>query len=374
MRKKVINILFNDFTNDNRVLKESVSLIKGGFDVELVATRFDKKNPQREEVQKIQVNRVSVGKVKILPLNLLLFWINVVRLYKREFIFHCNDLYALPPAYIIKNFFNKDAKIVYDCHEHETEAAVYLGKPLLKWIAKIFEKKMIRRVDRVISVSESIAQDYMKLYQIEKPFLVMNCPYFNSYRGFNLFREELNLGQEKILFLYQGEYLQGRGVEKLIEIFKKLEKLNKDLTLILLVYGEGVEELKDKIKNSGNIFWHDKVSKDIYMNYVASADWGIYLMENICKNHDYALPNKLFDYIMANLPVVVSDLREMKKFVEDNRVGYAIDSKDTEEVIELLRSITKEKKIDFDKQLKIAMKEYCWEGQEKVLLKIYNSL
>lgn len=140
MRKKVINILFNDFTNDNRVYKESISLIKGGFDVELVATRFDKKNSIIQDLDGIKIRRVSVGKLAILPLNLLFFWFNIIKLYKKEEIFHCNDLYALPPAYIIKKFFNKDVKIVYDCHEHETEAGVYLGKPLLKWLAKIFEK------------------------------------------------------------------------------------------------------------------------------------------------------------------------------------------------------------------------------------------
>jgi glycosyltransferase involved in cell wall biosynthesis len=374
MRKKVINILFNDFTNDNRVYKESISLIKGGFDVELVATRFDKKNSIIQDLDGIKIRRVSVGKLAILPLNLLFFWFNIIKLYKKEEIFHCNDLYALPPAYIIKKFFNKDVKIVYDCHEHETEAGVYLGKPLLKWLAKIFERKMIKAVDSVITVSDSIAQDYVRLYQIKKPHLVMNCPNYKRYRSFNLFREKFNIGEDKTLFLFQGEYLQGRGVEKLIEIFKELEKVNESLALILLVYGEGIEELKEKIKDSGNIFWHDKVSKDIYMNYVASADWGIYLMENICKNHDYALPNKLFDYIMANLPVVVSDLKEMKKFVDENKIGYAIDSKDTDAVIELLKGVIKETKKEFEKPLGIVAKKYSWEEQEKVLLKIYNSL
>lgn len=71
MRKKVINILFNDFTNDNRVYKESISLIKGGFDVELVATRFDKKNSIIQDLDGIKIRRVSVGKLAILPLNLL---------------------------------------------------------------------------------------------------------------------------------------------------------------------------------------------------------------------------------------------------------------------------------------------------------------
>lgn len=374
MKKKVINILFNDFTNDNRVYKESRSLIKGGFFVELVATRFDKRNSATEELDGIKIERVPVGKLELLPLNLFFFWFNVVKKYKKEEIFHCNDLYALPPAYIIKKFFNKDTKIVYDCHEHETEAAVYLGKPLLKWLAKAFERRMIKEVDSVITVSDSIAEDYERMYRINKPYLVMNCPNYKIYKKGDLFRKKFNLGEEKILFLFQGEYLKGRGVEELIEVFRELEKINKNLVLILLVYGKGIEDLKEDIAESSNIFWHDKVSKEVYMEYVASADWGIYLMENICKNHEYALPNKLFDYVMANLPVVVSDLKEMKEFVEENRIGYTIDSTDRKKIIELLKSMKTEDREIFNEELNKTAKKYSWEEQEKVLLKIYNSL
>lgn len=372
--KKIINILFNDFTNDNRVFKESQSLINGGYNVELIATRFENKNSTNEEIKGIKVHRVSVGKFNFLPLNLFLFWFKVIRLYKKETIFHCNDLYALPPAFYIKKIVNRNAKIVYDCHEHETEAGIYIGKPILKWFAKIIEKGMIKSVDKVITVSESIAEDYVKLYQIEKPKLVMNCPNYKEYKGLDIFREELSIGKDKILFLFQGEYLKGRGVDNLIEIFKTLEKENNNLVLILLVYGEGIEQLKEKIKGIKNIFWHDKVSKDIYMNYVGSCDWGIYLMENICKNHDYALPNKLFDYIMAGLPVVVSNLKEMSKFVDENGIGYSVDSTDCKDIIELLKGITRTSKEEFSENLKVVSKKYCWEEQEKILLKIYNSL
>jgi hypothetical protein len=186
---KVINLLFNDFTNDNRVLKESRSLQKNGFQVELLATQFDKTLPREEDVEGIKVKRINVGHFKFLPLNLILFWIKAISRYRKEKIFHANDLYGLPPAYFIKKVFNKDAKIVYDCHEHETEAAIYVGKPILKKIASIFEEKMIYSADAVITVSESIAEEYEQIYGIKKPYLVMNCPYLRDYEGRDLFRD-----------------------------------------------------------------------------------------------------------------------------------------------------------------------------------------
>lgn len=374
MKKKIINILFNDFTNDNRVKKECISLIEGGFEVELVATRFEKKNLSEENIHGIKVRRVSVGQFSFLPMNLFFFWINIIRLYRKEKVFHCNDLYALPPAWFIKTFLNKKVQIVYDCHEYETEAGIYIGKPVLKWISKISERILIKSADKVICVSESIAEAYQEIYRIEKPTLVLNCPRYRKYEGLQIMRKELGIDKDKVIFLFQGEYQKGRGVDKLIEIFKKLETINERLVLVLLVYGDEIDILEEKIKDCKNILRHDQVSNDIYMNYVASCDWGIYLMENICKNNDYALPNKIFDYIMGGLPVVVSNLKEISKFVNENKVGYSIDPSDEKGIIRLLEGVTAESKKNFITNLDKTAKKYCWEEQEKALLKIYKNL
>lgn len=372
--KKVINILFNDFTNDNRVLKESVSLIKNGFEVELIATKFDKSLACEEVYEGINVKRVSVGPFEFLPMNLIIFWIKVLIIYRKELIFHANDLYALPPAYFIKKFFNKDAKIVYDCHEHETEAGIYVGKPLLKFFAKVFEKMMIKSADSVLTVSPLVAQEYVEMYGIETPTLIMNCPRYVEYSGYNLFRDELGIGSEKIIFLFQGEYLKGRGIENLINIFGEIEEQNESLVLVLLVYGKDIDSLKELIKGKKNIYWHDKVSRQEYMKYVASSDWGILLMENICKNNDYSLPNKLFDYIMGGLPVVVSNLKGLSSIVNEYKVGYTINPENPKDVEALLLGINKQTENTFMDAINSTAKKFSWEEQEAKLINIYKSL
>ncbi|KKP66005.1 MAG: Glycosyltransferase [Candidatus Moranbacteria bacterium GW2011_GWD2_37_9] len=372
--KKITVLLFNDFTNDNRVLKECRSLQSNGYDVKLVATHFDKNLPKDEEIEGFSVKRFNVGHFNFLPINLLLFWFHIVKNYRKENIFHCNDLYALPPAYIIKKICNKNAKIVYDCHEHETEAKIYIKKGFLKKLAQFFERKMIYEADSVITVSKSIAEDYARLYGINEPKLVLNSPVFETIKRHDLFREELKISKDKEIFLFQGKYLPGRGLDNLIEIFEKLEKVNRNIVLVFLIYGEGSEVIKKRIERSKNIYWHEKVSVMEYMKYVASADWGIYLMENICKNHDYALPNKIFDYILGGLPVVVSNLKEISSFVEKHNVGYTIDPNDEEKVINMLKDFDKNTKRKFLPNLKQVGQKYCWEEQEKVLLKIYKSL
>lgn len=372
--QRVTNLLFNDFTNDNRVLKVSRSLQKNGYQVELLATWFDRNLPKQEEVEGIKVRRISVGPFKFLPLNLIIFWIKAVFKYRKESIFHANDLYGLPPAFLIKKIFNRDVKIVYDCHEYETEAHIYTGKPILRFLAKVFEKLMIGSANEILVVSESIKEEYMKLYDIKEPTLIMNCPYFKEYDKKELFRKELNISKDKIIFLYQGKYQQGRGIENLVEIFTEVGKFNKDIVLILLCYGVGIENLKSKISNVENIYWHDKVSPDIYMNYVASADWGVHFMENTCKNHDYAMPNKLFDYFMGGLPVIVSNLKEMSNFVRKHNVGYVIDLEQPDNAVDIIKGINRQSKQKFLDNVKRVSKVYTWEQQEKVLLNIYHSL
>lgn len=372
--KKVIDLLFNDFTNDNRVLKESRSLQNNGFEVELLATQFDKTLPKEEDIDGIKVKRINVGHFKFLPINLILFWIKAIIRYRKENIFHANDLYGLPPAYFIKKLFNKNAKIVYDCHEHETEAHIYSGKPILKCFARVFEKLMIGSADEILVVSESIKEEYEKMYDIEEPTLIMNCPYYKDYGDKDLFRDEFDIPKDKIIFLYQGKYQPGRGVESLIDIFKKSISFNPNIVLVLLSYGKNIDQLKSMITNIDNIYWHDKVPPDIYMNYVASADWGVHFMENTCKNHDYAMPNKLFDYFMGGLPVIVSNLKEMSNFVKKHEVGYVIDLEQPNEAVDIIKDINKNSKQKFIDNVGKVAKEYTWEEQERDLLKIYNSL
>ena len=83
--KRIINLLFNDFTHDNRVLKISRSLQNAGFDVLLVATHFDKNLPKEEKVEGFKVRRFNVGRFNILPINLIIFWFVVVKNFRKAF-------------------------------------------------------------------------------------------------------------------------------------------------------------------------------------------------------------------------------------------------------------------------------------------------
>lgn len=181
--KKIISFVFNDFKRDIRVYKENLSLFNNGFDVTVVATTGNglKNKENKEGINVIRINCL----IPIFPINLFVYWIKSISTFKNEKIFHCNDLYALPIGVVIKLLFNIKAKVIYDCHELETDAGVYNNKPLLKAVAQICEKILIRHVDQVITVSESIAKTYQQKYNITKPVLVLNCPICGSRNRLN---------------------------------------------------------------------------------------------------------------------------------------------------------------------------------------------
>lgn len=369
--KKIISFVFNDFTRDIRVYKENKSLLDNNFKILVVAT--DGKNLKTNDTfHNIPIYRIKCNTISIFPINLILYWIKSIWKFRKERYFHCNDLYTLPIGIAIKIFFNKKAKVVYDCHELETDAGIYNNKPFLKIIAKICEKILIKHVDKVITVSDSIANVYQNKYHIPKPELVLNCPNYKTYNNKKLLTAELHIPKNKKILLYQGEFTKHKasGIKLLIKTFSH-KNINSNIVLVLLGYGDLFEQMK-KETISKNIYFKNAVSPDIYMDYISSADYGIHLLDNSCLNHEYALPNKIFEYCMAKLPIIVSNLKEMKHFVNQNKIGIVLSK---EKVSYLLKDIDKILKMKFNPiNFQKINKEYCWENQEKKLINLYKKL
>ena len=323
--KTVISIVLNNFKNDSRVLKENISLQNANYDVKVIALH-DEGQKQFDLIQNIPVHRIKL-KSRALSKNKLVqilkyfeFMYRVIKNYKNNDIFHCNDLNALPIGIMIKKIFNKNAKVVYDAHEHECER--YNQSTLEKKISKILENFLIKYVDAVITVSDSIANDYSKIYNIKKPYLVYNTPNYIDIEKKDIFRETFNIPKSNTIFLYQGGLSSGRGILEFAELIK--DKIN--VSYIIMGYGTLEKDAINLSKKEKNIFFHKVVSPDVLLYYTSSADIGVCIEENTCKSWDYALPNKMFEYHMVKLPIIVSGLSEMKKFVKENHTGYIIEN------------------------------------------------
>ena len=372
--KKVVSIVLNNFKNDSRVLKENISLQTAGYKVKVVAL-YEKSLKEYEVVNNIEVHRIKLitrtwSKKKVVQLFKYFEFIKkTVQEYKDADIIHCNDLNTLPIGVIIKKFFNKNVKIVYDAHEYETETNGLSS--IEKKMMKKLEKFLIRFVNKTITVSDSIARDYEKLYNIEKPALVLNTPYYKDIEPTNIFREKFHIPKEKSIFLYQGALNSGRGIEIILDAFKDLDE---KCVVVFMGYGILSDKIKEYMQKYNNIYFLEAVSPEVVLDYTASADFGISTIEDTCLSYRYCLPNKMFEYLMSDLPVMVSNLPEMKKIIEEFQVGVVLKENSVDGIKEAVKKSINLNKKELLENIRLVKSQYHWQLQEDILLKIYNEL
>lgn len=375
MKKKVISIVLHNFILDSRVLNENISLQNNGYVVQIVALHAEGLR-EYDKMKNIPIHRIKLksrnwSKNKVIQLlKYIEFVYRVLRKYRDSDIVHCNDINTLPIGVMLKIFFNKKIKIVYDAHEYETEVYGLFGMQK-KFVQKL-EKYLISYADKVMTVSDAIAEEYVKLYNIKKPALVLNTPVYKKIQKKDIFRETLDISPQKTIFLYQGGFSYGRGIEILIDTFKNI----KNNRSVIVFMGSGI--LESKIKQSSeeheNIFFHQAVNPDILLDYTGSADFGILFYENNCLNHYYCSPNKMFEYLMAEIPVIVSNLYEMRRLVEYYSIGVVSEENSHKGLRKAIDEAMQLDQNELQKNIQNVKEIYNWEEQEKVLLEVYREL
>jgi glycosyltransferase involved in cell wall biosynthesis len=139
-------------------------------------------------------------------------------------------------------------------------------------------------------------------------------------------------------------------------------------------YGELEKEIKEVAKEYNNIYFHPAVSPDILLEFTSSADFGISTIEDSCLSYRYCLPNKMFEYLMAEIPVIVSNLYELKRLVESNQIGVVAKENTPNGLKDAIQEAIKLNKEKLKTNIKKLKTIYNWENQEKVLLKVYGEL
>ncbi|RUM69707.1 MAG: hypothetical protein DSZ07_04150 [Sulfurovum sp.] len=370
---KIANLVFNSFINDSRVLKESISLANGGYYVEVIA-HGDKGLDNFERETNFKIRRFSYlnreeSKGILSKLKAYLNYIRLSAKHCKEFdIIHCNDLDTLPIAFIVKKFYNKNIKVIYDAHEYETER--HHQSKFDKKMLKILERFLLKYVDKMITVSEPIADEYAKLYNIERPTVIYNTPKKIEIEKKDIFREKFNIPKEHVIFLYQGGLQPRRGI---LEFFNLIQG-KEGISYVIMGFGHLKDKIIELTKNEPNLYFHDAVSPDVLLDYTSSADIGICIEENLCKSWNLGLPNKMFEYYMVGIPIVVSGLQELKRFIVDNQTGFVIeDIFDQEEFDRLFPTILKSYTERYN-NIETVKNIYNWQNQEKKLLKVYKEV
>lgn len=280
---------------------------------------------------------------------------------------NCHNISCLPACICLKIV--NGALLVYEPHELETETsrAVAYMKPA----ARLFERFLILFTNKVILVGEEIENWYKKKYKLKNTAVIMNCPPFSLPKHNNEFRRVFPIEEDKPIFLYQGIIGHGRGIDKLIAAF---DGMRNEAALVLMGYGSVNDFNQAKMRQSQNIFVHDAVSTMELARYTESADFGLSFIEPISLSYQYCVPNKLFQYIMAGKPVLVSPTMEQAKIVCRYNLGVVAEDLSIESIRRCVYTLIASNLTDFQPGIEEARQKYCWERQEEKLKQIYCEL
>ncbi len=162
----------------------------------------------------------------------------------------------------------------------------------------------------------------------------------------------------------------GRGVEGLLKAFAAQD--DGAHVLVLMGYGELTPLAKEFAEKHANIFVHPAVPPEVVLEYTASADVGVAYIDNPSLNDRYCLPNKLFEYIMAGLPVLVNDAPEMKRLVNGREIGAVLSELSPTSINLALAEVARRPRADLAANLSSTAADYCWENEARVLVDAYR--
>jgi glycosyltransferase involved in cell wall biosynthesis len=281
-----------------------------------------------------------------------------------------NDLDTLLPNFLVSKL--KKIPLVYDSHEYFTGVPELQNRPFVRWVWKVIEKSIFPHLRDVITVSDSIALQYENEYNI-RPVTIRNCsPTAVGISGFT--RSELGLNENHLLLILQGAGINiDRGGVELIEAISQTE----DVSLLIVGSGDILNILKRlviELNISGRVKFIPLVDRELLMRYTISADIGLSLDKDTNLNYRFSLPNKLFDYIAAGIPVIASDLPETGKIIKENRCGIIINSVTPENIsiaISELRD-NREKMRELKKNAVKASKILNWENESMKVTEFYK--
>ncbi len=298
----------------------------------------------------------------------------------RPEVVHAHDLVTLSAGTLAAQQLR--ARLIYDAHELECHTNYHsLNRWTKYWIAR-YETAFATRCDAVITVCDSIAGWLAREYRIQKPIVVGNAPSVRSpvlsgVRIGETVRKRLGLGRDSPLVVYVGSVTLDRGLELCVRALEHLPGAH--LAVVGPRYSAteaGMIDAARAIGEVGRLHLVDPVAPGDVMGFISDADCSVMAIQNVCLSYYFCLPNKLLESVLAGLPVVVSDLLELRRFVEQFHVGVVVDERDPRSIANGLREVLSrpdQYRPSFETIAAVETR-YGWGEQKRRLTEVYGRL
>jgi glycosyltransferase involved in cell wall biosynthesis len=364
--KKAIVSVINDLITDQRVNRTCLVLKELGYDVLLVGRRkTDSKILEQRSYATKRMNLLfEKGVLFYLEFQLRLIWLLV---WKKSDLLVANDLDTLLPNYLFSKI--KKSKLIYDSHEIFCEVPELINTPFKKRIWEALEKMIVPRLKNCITVNQSIAKWFENKYQVNFEVVrnIGNLPVSLKLKS----REELGIPSNKKMILIQGAGINiDRGAEECVAAMSYLN----DVVLYIIGSGDVIELLKNTTIKNGlehKINFIDKLPANELIHYTACADLGLTLDKDTNLNYRYSLPNKIFDFINAGIPVLSSRLNELEALITNYQIGDFIENHQPIHIANKINEMLFSDKYWLWKEnTQKAKSENNWEKESKILINL----
>lgn len=364
--KKIARVcVINDLVTDHRVYKTCLCLCELGYEVELVGRLLPNSLPI-PETWTFKTKRMNLifkrGPFFYLFFNIRLF---IALVFKKTDLLVANDLDTLLPSFLVSRL--KKCRLVYDSHEVFCEVPELQQTPAKKKIWEKLEAFLVPKLSTCITVNESIKLYFESKYGVSF-HIVRNIP-LRPVIDQPKSRKELGLPEQGHIIILQGAGLNiNRGVEELI----KSMAFTQHITLVIIGSGDVWPLLPQLIKDTGTenkIRLIQKIPKQLLWHYTRLADLGISIDKDTNLNYKWSLPNKVFDYIHAGIPILASRLTEIEHLISHYNIGAFIDSHQPEHIAQRIHECLNHPDYQVWKSnLKQAEQELTWEKEKTVLM------
>ena len=369
-KQRAIVSVINDLYTDQRVHKVCLFLQKQGYEVTLVGRLQRNSKPLERPYRTIRMRLgVEKGPVFYAIFNLRLFFL---LFFKRIDVLVANDLDTLLPNYLVSILRRK--KLVYDSHEYFTEVPELVSRPKVQRVWERIEEFIFPKLNYIYTVNESIANRYQQKYGKSISVVRNISPKWIPTHVKS--KSELGIPENQFVLIFQGAGINiDRGAEEAVEAMRFLEGV------VLLFVGDGdvIPALKKQVETlnlAAKVLFFEKRPYHELLNFTLYADLGLTLDKDTNINYRFSLPNKVFDYMHTQTPILASNILEVRKIVENYDIGQIIESHDPKALaatIDAIRSNPNQLKT-WKSNCIVASNAENWENETRVLESFYPAV
>jgi glycogen(starch) synthase len=286
----------------------------------------------------------------------------------RPDVIHANDWMALPSAAAAKAA--TGARIIYDSHEFASEehADNILWRIVAQRHTSSIEARFIADADTVVTVSAGIAEGLRKIHRLERlPTVILNTPVYQVVRP-----ASLDLPRR---LLFHGIMKAGRGIEATIGALRFLPEH------VLTLRGNGsaaylasLHAVARSLGVADRIVFERAVPPEKVVEAASAAHFGVFCAPANTWQNRFAMPNKMFEYLMAGLALVVTRDSEAAQFVERLGCGTTASDSTPKAIAEAIRNLDPDQIELMRSRGLAAAHQYSWDFEQDKLIELYDKL